>query len=307
MSNSRIYNRIQNNFTQVSNLALLDTRLSGKAYKLYAYMVFRIGTAPDWYFYEEEILKHFKESRDAIRTAFKELIDNGWLIRRRLKNNKGQYSMTEYEIFSEPQNTSLNPQTENPSVVSPSVENPSEEKAAQEKPAAEKTSYNNKERKNKDSNNKEFLSLSLDAKKERLKEIWKEKGLKSDSEKYALFREKSNWKGVSNLEADIAWWENGFKDKNPHLYEKTTGDSLSPTETKLTESPEIIDRRTKIKQQLCWDVSPKEPDTGTKIYNDLFLYKEIQKTDSGFVIKVTDARALQYQEILEKINVKIEL
>ena len=69
MTKSKIYNKIQNNFTQVSNLALLDIRLSGKAYKLYAYMVFRIGTAPDWYFYEEEILKNFKESRDAIRSA----------------------------------------------------------------------------------------------------------------------------------------------------------------------------------------------------------------------------------------------
>lgn len=301
MTKSRIYNRIQNNFTQVSNLALLDTRLSGKAYKLYAYMVFRMGTAPDWYFYEEEILKHFKESRDAIRTAFKELIDNGWLIRKRLKNDKGQYGMTEYEIFSEAQTVDSAPQTENPSLDNPAADKPSEEKAAQEKPTAENTSYNNKEEIKKDSNNKDFISLPSEEKKDFVKKLFKEKfpEFKSSPEEYCNFRErkKGGWKSVGNLEEDLKWWEKNFKDMNPKLYEENPTVKKSLT----VESDEIKNLRSEIKAFVC-----RDNEKGYSDHHDIFLFKPIEKTPSGFVIKVDDERALKYQEVLRQIKVEIE-
>lgn len=69
---------------------------------------------------------------------------------------------------------------------------------------------------------KQFLSSSPEEKKEILKKIWEEQKLKSSYEKYFIFREKSSWKGVSNLNADIAWWEDGFLEKNPHLKNSET-------------------------------------------------------------------------------------
>jgi len=278
MSNSRIYNRIQNNFTQISNLALLDTRLSGKAYKLYAYMVFRIGTSPDWYFYEAEILKHFKESRDSIRTAFQELISAGWLIRKRVKNEKGQFAMTEYEIFSEPQNSESKPRTDFPSADNPAVEKP-----AQVSPSAGKPPYINKEKNNKD------YSSSNPPPREFFEEIWKKKNFRSDLGLFLENRKLAGWKNgkqdILDFERDAQRWEDGYLKKNPIV-----------TKTENTESQTIKDLRLKIKRAMPtpWD------------YDMNFAAQEIEENESGFVVKVSNAKALQYQEILKNL-VKIEV
>lgn len=144
-------------------------------------------------------------------------------------------------------------------------------------------------------NIKPFLSLPTESKKEILKKIWEEKNLKSSCEKYFLFREKSNWKGVSNLEADIAWWENGFREKNPDKYvekKAVVGDF------RTTESPEI----TKIRSQIKFKMHEHQTD----LYR-FFVNAPIEKTDSGFKILVENKEALKYREILEEINVKIEV
>jgi hypothetical protein len=129
---------------------------------------------------------------------------------------------------------------------------------------------------------KPFLSLPSEEKKEFLKKVWSEKKLRSDCEKYFLFHERKNWKGVSNIEADIAWWENGFLDKNP---------------LPKTSSPEISKIREKIKRLVG---SQSE-------YDMIFAGCPIEKVDSDFVITVKDSKALNYQQALAKINVTIEV
>jgi hypothetical protein len=281
---STIYNALKNNFTQVSNHALLDVRLSSKAYKLYAYMCFRISIFEKWEFNEPEILKHFKEKRDAMRDAKNELIDCGYLVKIQNRTDKGFFRKNDYQIFAEPQAVESNPSPENPSTDKPAVE----------KPSAEKASYNNKDKINKDLTNKELLSLPLEKKREILQKIWKEKNLKSDCEKYLLFREKTNWKGVSNLDADVAWWENGHKEKYPELHrEKTsTGHVLSPVET-----PEIAEIRSTIKFMV-----------GQEDRDDCQLFAgKIEKDGEGFKIFVASEKALRYAEVLGQINLRIEV
>ena len=164
-----IYNRIQNNFTQISNAALLDVRLSGKAYKLYAYMCYRIGTSAAWEFNKKEIAKHFKEGRDSIYQAEKELLDVGFL-RKMQKRTGGKFSKNDYEIFAEPIDSDSKPFTENPETVMPETE----------ESVTVNQSYSNKEEINKDLNNKE-ISFPAEAKKdekEKKEDLDKEKEVK---------------------------------------------------------------------------------------------------------------------------------
>ena len=123
-----IYNRIQNNFTQVSNLAGLDPNLSSKAFKLYWYMCYRIGTASHWEFNKKEILKHFKEGRDSIYQAEKELIKAGFL-RKIQSRESGKFGKIDYEIFSEPVNSDSIPFTEKTDTVKTDTVMPDTEKA----------------------------------------------------------------------------------------------------------------------------------------------------------------------------------
>lgn len=159
-------------------------------------------------------------------------------------------------------------------------------------------SYNSPTYTNSKTSIKHFFSLPLEEKREILKKIWTNKKLKSDSEKYLLFRESKNWKSVPNLEADIAWWENGHKDKYPELHvEKLSSDlSFVPAEEETGEIKEI---RSQIKFYLG---KANKPDAC--VY---FAGKEIQKTNSGSTIFVTDEKAMEYQEILAEINVTIEV
>lgn len=122
-----IYNRIENNFTQVSNKAILDNRITGKAYKLYSYMVMRIGNCPTWEFNQKEIAKHFNEKRDAIYAAFDELIECGWLVRKRTRTKGGLFGKSEFEIFASPQITESPPCPENPDMVKPDMDKPDTE------------------------------------------------------------------------------------------------------------------------------------------------------------------------------------
>jgi hypothetical protein len=57
----------------------MDTNISGLAYKIYAYICFRIGINKEWEFYNNEIIDHFKEGIHAFRKARDELLDNGYL------------------------------------------------------------------------------------------------------------------------------------------------------------------------------------------------------------------------------------
>lgn len=138
---------------------------------------------------------------------------------------------------------------------------------------------------------KEFISLPLEEKKVFVRKVFKEKfsEFKSDSDKYCNFRErkKGGWKSVGNLEEDLKWWEENHKNMHPEKYSKNLP----------TEPEEIQNIRSSILRAMILNQMD---------YHMYFAAKPIEKTSSGFIIKVEDERALKYQEILKNINVKIE-
>jgi hypothetical protein len=64
-------------YTIVSNDVIKDSSLSMQAIGLYAYMV---SNSKDWKFYKSELPNHFKNGRDAVYSAWNELVEKGWII-----------------------------------------------------------------------------------------------------------------------------------------------------------------------------------------------------------------------------------
>lgn len=274
-----------------------------------------LDSKPDgWVFFWSEILKHFKEGRDAVKNSMKELEKFGYVQRK--KARKGNlFCGMDIEVFYDPalpfdeENEPLIRVTENQS-----PDNQSSKNQATKSRQAEDQSANKKL--SKQDLSKKYLSNSLsfplaNAKRENfskpslleVKQIFIDKNLKSDSEKYFLFREKANWSGVKNLEADIAWWENGFKEKNPDLYaKKSTGHNLLLVEE---ESQEIKNLRSSIKSQICWQFPNSSK--GSVIYSKLFLDARIEQNGNDYTIFAKDQQALEYGEVLAKINVIVEI
>ena len=92
----------------MSNIGLQDASLSLKAKGLLAYML----TMPDdWDFYETELINHFPDGLSALREAVKELIERGYIDRKRIRNTNGTLGKsiwTLYDLPKKPRITSLN-------------------------------------------------------------------------------------------------------------------------------------------------------------------------------------------------------
>ncbi len=293
MKDPIIYSQLRNNFSQISNFALLDTELSAKAYKLYAYMCYRIGLSTSWQFNKSEILKHFREGESAMRSAFNELIDRGFLERKRVRNDKGIFERTDYTIYAEPVNKGSNPQVENPRVDKPPVEN-----SREGKPHVENQQHINKEGINKDSNNKDlyFFPNPKTAAESEIEFYKKEKKYLSDVGKFFTHWQKFDWKDkgkkIQNRYAAFDEWEKKYLEMNPQKEIIKTAATLPQK-----ENPKITAIRDKIKQEIG-KVGP---------HADWMLFGKIEEKDGYFVIEAKSDKALQYREVLEEINVKIEL
>ena len=86
------------NFTVINNTALRDKRLSWKAKGLFAYMMTNID---NWEFYVSELEKHSTDGGHATRTAIKELIQVGYLVKD-IKRNKGRFVSHDYTLIEKP-------------------------------------------------------------------------------------------------------------------------------------------------------------------------------------------------------------
>lgn len=135
------------NFTIVDNNVLDDSRLSLKAKGLFAYLW---RQPDDWEYYESEIVKHSKDSRDGVRSGIQELEKWGYL-RRKQKRENGKFSglfweLTEYpdkKNDPNPEMTAFPPLTENPSTEKPATGKPMSEKPKSENPTLLSTNYTN--------------------------------------------------------------------------------------------------------------------------------------------------------------------
>lgn len=94
----KLINKTQNNFTQITNNLVNDTRLSLKSKGLYLYLA---SKPDDWDFYISEIASKNKDGKEAVRAGLKELERNGYLVRHQKRKSDGTYNY-DYELFIEP-------------------------------------------------------------------------------------------------------------------------------------------------------------------------------------------------------------
>lgn len=121
-------------YTVMSNHHLRNTELSLKAKGLLSLM---LSLPENWDYTTKGLSLICKDGIDSINGGIRELEANGYVIRRRLRNEKGRLTTTEYTIFEQPQtldNNGIPPKGENPVQGKPIVENPILDKPKQGEP-----------------------------------------------------------------------------------------------------------------------------------------------------------------------------
>ena len=130
----------EDNFVIIDKAFLLNEEISLKANGLLALLL----SYPDnWQFYKAEIVQHTTDKENSLNSGLKELIENGYIVRKQRKDENGKFEGYEYHVYEKPS-------TEKPSTEKPSTEKPSTEKPSTEKPIL----LNNKNTKNKNTKNK---------------------------------------------------------------------------------------------------------------------------------------------------------
>lgn len=96
-------------YTRVDNQIFKNSNLSLKAKGLLTLML----SLPDnWTFSERGLVQLSKDGRSSVRTTLQELEENGYLERKTIRNETGQFSHTQYTVFEEPRSDT--PRSENP-------------------------------------------------------------------------------------------------------------------------------------------------------------------------------------------------
>ena len=120
-------------YTVMSNHHFKNKNLSLKAKGLLSLML----SLPDnWNYSIKGLATLSKDGRDSVMAAIKELVTEGYIVRRRLRNAKGQVADTEY-IISE------TPMSDLPTQEKPTQDNPTLEKPTQENPTLSNTNQSN--------------------------------------------------------------------------------------------------------------------------------------------------------------------
>jgi hypothetical protein len=124
-------------YTIMANHHLRNKSLSLKAKGLLSLM---LSLPEDWDYTTRGLAYICKEGVDSIRSTVKELEQAGYLQRRRIRNDKGQLTETEYTILEFPQPPEPdapdqgNPEPENPVLDEPVQEAPEQAAPGQEEP-----------------------------------------------------------------------------------------------------------------------------------------------------------------------------
>ena len=119
-------------YTVMSNYHLKDKALSLKSKGLLSVM---LSLPEDWDYTLKGLACISKDGVDAIREAVRELERAGYIVRTRMRNEKGQLKNTEYVIYERPVPVSEKPVEETPVQESPMLENPMQDNPVQESPA----------------------------------------------------------------------------------------------------------------------------------------------------------------------------
>ena len=131
-------NASKGKYTVLNNGIFRDENLSAKSLGILAKML----SLPDnWEFSETGLCSIFKkDGRSSIRSGLKELEQNGYLVRSRVRDESGKLTSAEWTVSDKPMFE--NPMSENPMLENPMLEN--------------RTQYNTKEY-----NTKEFITKDI--------------------------------------------------------------------------------------------------------------------------------------------------
>jgi len=108
----------ERDYTVIDNTFLRDDRLSAQAKGIFAYILY---LPEDWCIYQSELVKHFSNGKDSIRSAIKELESFGYISKEHIKGKQGKFIGWRYTVNEIP----TPPKAENPKLVLPKLENPS--------------------------------------------------------------------------------------------------------------------------------------------------------------------------------------
>ena len=86
-------------FTQISDELLRNNTLSDGALRLLVYM---LSMADDWSFSVRSLASYFGVTKDTITARVMELKAAGYLTTRRIKNERGQYTASIWDIYEKP-------------------------------------------------------------------------------------------------------------------------------------------------------------------------------------------------------------
>ena len=117
-------------YTVMSNHHLRNTALSLKAKGLLSLM---LSLPEGWDYTTKGLARICKDGVDSICAGVRELEEQGYVIRERVRNANGQLGAIEYTILEQPRQPE--PGRENPVQANPVLENPAQEKPEQGNPA----------------------------------------------------------------------------------------------------------------------------------------------------------------------------
>ncbi len=125
-------------YTVMANFHLRDTELSLKAKGLLSLM---LSLPEDWDYTTKGLARICRDGVDSICSTVRELEEHGYIIRERVRNEKGQLTTVEYTILEQP--AKGEPGTAGPGQEKPKRENPVLGKPGQENPAQLNTNKSN--------------------------------------------------------------------------------------------------------------------------------------------------------------------
>lgn len=154
-------------YTVMSNHHLRNKELTLKAKGLLSQM---LSLPEDWDYTLKGLAAINRESIDAIRTAVLELEQAGYIVRSRVRDERGCLRGCDYIVYERPQEkppkpTWENPTLDNPTLVQPTLENPMLDSPTQENPT-----QLNKEIQNKEKPNTDLILSESDAVRKTVKE-----------------------------------------------------------------------------------------------------------------------------------------
>lgn len=197
-------------YTVMSNHHFKNRNLSLRAKGLLSMM---LSLPDDWNYTIEGLVSMNKDGRDAIRSALKELEEEGYLVATRERDSNGRLNGTIYNIYESPHTEK--PISEKPTLVKPMLE----------KPLQSNTNISN----TKDISNTHSIYIGKGAEKPSVDDIQAyidEKNLNVDADFFFTYFEEGGWKDstgkpVKNWKQKLLTWDrkNGSKKKEKEWHD----------------------------------------------------------------------------------------